>query len=502
MTPLWIRQSSPPLWDLHRAKLYRLDARFLGSRSDKIASLGALLLLIPLAWILKTIWIALPPLLLLTLLIGRAVLYRGWRILSVRRALKQPLHFPTDADTLLPHIGLDEEQIQSIIEQDKTSGEALIAEWGEGGTLLSHYGPLLGLGKMVDKTNFQPRKKNRVLLVCREGRIAIKKHHIRRDKHEGEVLTLNQLAKKEGFPRLLGGKDQMLYRGFSVGDDLANLMADKGFSIKRQDQLQHLFPIGEKKISSETKAERQLALDFLNRCVNETFVPQAATILKTIHYSGLAFRDLKYGNLLVRDKQPVIVDFDIAMPFRNNSPAFVEARLRDVRLFNFLFGKALFTNQDLHPLSEDDQHSKTSYYLRAGYSITFPDPRETLWKEDHWQQVMPNPKGKRILWLGASNLPKLMKTLRAKPTLVTVWEENPEKREEVLRLQGLLELFDNRPIPLQFFTHTLETEWEKTLPQHDMALLADYSHLDHARSKNLKDKISSLLLPKEIMKNF
>ncbi|MEO5378839.1 MAG: hypothetical protein H7832_13810 [Magnetococcus sp. DMHC-6] len=279
-------------------------------------------------------------------LLWRAVSNRLHRLVSLLWIAWTTQAPKCHSNEALAALGLTVRQMDDIQNQGKT--EVVLAEWGAENRILSHVGPIPVLGEVVlHSRGFQLRAKNQTQLVWLEGALVLKKRYLLLERFINEVLALHALRHESGFPRLyrVVPERKILYREFILAEDLGRKMAQKGFLEGDQERTQFIFLGADRngqKITPRPGDEilREQALQTLRLCVEEPFLQQAAQLLHTIHRQGLAYRDLKYGNLLIHNGAPMIVDFDIARRYPRHSPLFAEAVRHDWCCFQHLFAIA------------------------------------------------------------------------------------------------------------------------------------------------------------------
>jgi tRNA A-37 threonylcarbamoyl transferase component Bud32 len=251
---------------------------------------------------------------------------------------------PAARETLL-QMGLDEVIVNRILLDASGNPEILIGEFDQNNRLASEVGSIpLFDGFQVDPENFKKRSRSRVKVVIVSNVVAIKKIHNHRSHFYGEVLTLSALSGIVGVPKLIRAclDSRTIYESFIVGRNVGSLMSERGASISVQFQAETKYRAGRNWSESEAlPKERELAIKAFRSVVSEEFVSQLAHLFESIHNAGVIVLDIKYGNVIIKDDKPFLVDFDVGRIFTKNSIAFEFAKAADRDRFAYFFGNGL-----------------------------------------------------------------------------------------------------------------------------------------------------------------
>jgi hypothetical protein len=308
----------------------------------------------------------------------------AWRRLADRWRLAMIASQPRDltgltpAERTLAEMGLQPEVIRRVQEQAASVKELLIAEFDQNNRVVSEVGPIPLYAKaLITREEFRRRSRNRMQIVVTSGLVAVKKQYSILGRFINEVLCLDALQGIEGVPKIVRvlPRDRVLYQSFIAGRNLGSLLAKRRASVSIQFRVGSSYPgNGNWSSSEEPTGERALLLRGLREAMDERFVQALGRLILSIHAAGVALRDIKHGNVLIRDGTPYLCDFDLSRRFSRNSVRFMLARVQERDRFNYLFGGDLLTVRDffskLGPdLSPHNRVCFPSIYFGKGYHV-------------------------------------------------------------------------------------------------------------------------------------
>jgi hypothetical protein len=384
----------------------------------------------------------------------------AWRRLADRWRLAIIAHQPRDltgltpAERTLAEMGLHREVSRRVQEKAASVKELLIAEFDQNNRVVSEVGPIPLYAKaLITREEFRRRSRNRMQIVVTSGLVAVKKQYSILGRFINEVLCLDALQGIEGVPKIVRvlPRDRVLYQSFIAGRNLGSLLAKRRASVSIQFRVGSSYPgSGNWSSSEEPTGERALLLRGLREAMDECFIPALGRLILSIHAAGVALRDIKHGNVLIRDGTPYLCDFDLSRRFSRNSVRFMLARVQERDRFNYLFGGDLLTVRDffskLGPdLSPHNRVCFPSIYFGKGYHVrgvgSFARD-STRWPV--LRRYFPKVCGRRILDLGGSGGVMPLELLRAGAERVLAFEPDPQIRSFADGVCRFAEIVDNR----------------------------------------------------------
>ena len=167
---------------------------------------------------------------------------------------------------------------------------------------------------------------------------------------ENELLALAALAGSRGVPRLVAvqRKQRVLYQTFLPGRNLGSILVERGVTMDDQFRFTWKYPgISNWSERSGLSPDQARVRATVAAALNGPRRRGLAEILKATHRSGVAIRDVKFGNVIADGDQVYICDFDGAEVFPPNSRRFLRVRERERDQFNYFFGTNFPTTETM-----------------------------------------------------------------------------------------------------------------------------------------------------------
>ena len=275
----------------------------------------------------------------------------------------------------------------------------------DGGSLAHH--PTTSPGEFV------PTERE-VTLVDIDGRLAVRKRFAERGRFAREVVALCRLDERPFTPDLVGVDREKLtiWTEYIDGPTLRLLLAERGART-----LERSFadgpgqpPLGSRERRDAMEASGR---EHMKECVDGQFVEAAFADLQAMHRAGLAWCDVKYGNILVHAStgEPRFVDFaDTHVTHAVGSLEHEFLCDRDIEDFNRIFGTEKMTRDRLaSALASSRIPYATGAYapVDVGKGIRAGSPWNVNSGTGSWHYILrrnlPELSGKRILDLRCNN---------------------------------------------------------------------------------------------------
>lgn len=294
---------------------------------------------------------------------GLAVLYvtgprgeewvRRWSttLVAARRRKRRAAPDREDASALpraLEALGLRGHEMLTALEK-APEGHVVLAAYSQDDRLISFVGPIprLELIMATEPEHATPRVRHAVELVARRDGLCIRKTY-RNYKHRKlrvrwwsqEAAALERLAGVPEVPDLVEVRPQelVLYQRFVQGTPLAAVMGQHGLGLVEQQALRAAYRGPGAWRADQDVGGRRLLTRRLAEILGEDFLAALGDLVERVHGAGVIMGDVKYGNVIVTDEGPRLVDFDMARVFRPGSASFQVARERERDLIHYTFG--------------------------------------------------------------------------------------------------------------------------------------------------------------------
>ncbi|UCF19744.1 MAG: hypothetical protein JSU87_17825 [Gemmatimonadota bacterium] len=409
----------------------------------------------------------------------------AWRRIERSRLLRriaskdQPVDGLPSAEATLNEMGLYPDAIEEILSA-ASAGEVVVAELDQNNRVLSHFGSIgVYAGTLIEPADFQPRSRNRMQIVVDSGLVAIKKTYSARDRFINEVLSLDALKANGWVPRIISidSKRRILYQSFITSENLGSLMAERGASVGVQYQVGKAYPgPGLWHDNLPRQDQREALLRALHSVVGEEFLVNLEKLVELTHQVGVSLRDVKHGNVLIRESMPYLCDFDLSHRFSRDGVRSLLARDRERDRFNYMFGRDLPTMQSLRCelasiVAQGDESEFPPAYFGKGHS--FGRLRPTYAGSGKWRMLrkyLPEIRGARIVDLGSGQPVVLAEMLRAGAAAAITFEPDPIHVRFASLIQRYFELVDNRSYDLKVVQGELGSFRDCDLSGYDLAV--------------------------------
>lgn len=381
------------------------------------------------------------------------------------------------ARTDLLKLGVEPEAVDEILSRHKEEKEVLIAEIDQQNRMLSHIeSGLSSASSSVDQENFEKRRHHKIELVVMSGILAIKKTYCNYGYFSNELLALNALGSLPIVPKLVAvsRNDLVIYQTFLRGQNLGSILDEHGITI--DDQFHFTYPgIGNWSEDAGESRQRSRIMTCLQGIMSSSQIECISNLLTTIHRTGIAVKDVKYGNIIIGENEIYMCDFDGAEVFQSNSRGFVRARELDRDKFNYYFGAGLQTttvlraNIDIMAQKRDNLLYSPVYYGN-GYGVGGIGSIEL--GSGKWlfiRRVLPDLRGKTVLDLGCNNGMLPLEMLRAGARKVTAYELDPTYATFARLSHQWFEMVDNQTYDFELVQGYMREACDRDLSPYDVA---------------------------------
>ncbi len=410
----------------------------------------------------------------------------AWQRIGRRRLLRRiasedhPVDGLPSAGTTLTEMGLQADAVEEILSAAAT-GEVVVAELDQNNRVLSHFGDIgIYSGTLIESEDFRPRSRNRMQVVVNAGLVAIKKTYSVRDRFINEVLSLDALKHNDFVPRIISvdSRRRILYQSFIVSENLGSLMAQRGATVGVQYQVGKAYPgPGRWRENPPRGEQRQVLLRALRAIVDEEFLINLEKLVESAHKVGVSLRDVKHGNVLIREGMPYLCDFDLSHRFSRNDMRSLLARDRERDRFNYLFDRDLPTLQSLRRqlssiVAQGNESEFPPAYFGKGHSFGRLGP--TYAGSGKWRMLrkyVPDISGAKIVDLGSRHPVVLMEMLRAGAAAALTFEPDPNHVRFASLIHRYFELVDNRSYDLRVIQGEPGSPGDCDLSGYDLAVV-------------------------------
>ena len=237
------------------------------------------------------------------------------RRLWVRRILAElePPSGPSARDSLL-ELGIEASVVDRLASRWEAGEDVSIAEIDQQNLILSHVGDISHFdGFLIDRDQFEQRIRHRVEIVVKSGILTVQKTYRDYRRFENELLALTALAGLPSVPQLVAvqPKQRILCQTFLPGRNLGSLLVERGVTMDDQSRFTWRYPgIGNWSEQSRDPPDQAHVRATARTVLNGSRRNGLAGILKATHRTGLAVKDVKFGNVLVHGDQVFMCDFD------------------------------------------------------------------------------------------------------------------------------------------------------------------------------------------------
>jgi hypothetical protein len=248
----------------------------------------------------------------------------------------------------LRELGLGDHEVLAAVDA-ALHDDVVLGAYSQDDRLMSFVGPIPRLEPILatEPEHAAPRVRHAVELVARYDGLCIRKTY-RDYKHRKlrvrwwsqEAAALERLARVPEVPELVEVRPQalMLYQRFVPGTPLAVLMSHHGLGLVAQQTLRGAYRGPGAWHADADVGGRKLFTERLAAVMGTDFLAALRDLVERIHDAGVIMGDVKYGNVIVTDEGPRLVDFDMARVFRPGSASFRVARERERDLIHYTFG--------------------------------------------------------------------------------------------------------------------------------------------------------------------
>ncbi len=378
------------------------------------------------------------------------------RPLGVRRLAGR--RFPLDdvppARETLMALRIDPATVDRIVAESADGREVKLASFDQENRLLSSVGPIPYFkGELITEEQFIPRYRHLLDLVVTRGVVAVRKGYSNSTSLENEALALAALATMPGIPRIvhLDRAATVMYQSFLIGENMGSLMAARGASVDTQHEMMVNRPRpGTWTEESLRIPQRHTCMLALASIVPVTILDELESMILRIHQMGVTVGDVKFGNVLLRQGRPLLIDFDWARLIKARSVAALLRRDEERDVFNFSFGRAMPTLAGLRreftwmeSIRPDLVDGRIDFGggVRVGRRWT-PDAGSGLWPAV--RKALPGIAGRRIVDVNSRDPIALLELLRADAAEVTSYHTDPTTARFARACQALVEHIDNR----------------------------------------------------------
>jgi hypothetical protein len=272
---------------------------------------------------------------------------RWRRIRLMRRAIgRAPMvGDPVELERTLGAIGLEGDHKARLFAH-AAEGDVVLGTFRQDDYLVTSLdlgGGLVTVGEIGDEV----RARHDVQLVVNHRWLCVRKEYRPyRDRPRQrlwfaqEVAALEQLRDLEDVPDLILATTEPLvaYMSFMSGPSLANLLVEAGFTLKDQLRIRGVYP-GPGQWPSDASADLQRrSKEIIRSQIGEEGLHKLRDLIERIHDRGVILGDVKCGNVIVRERGPALIDFDLAIVHRPGSATLSVAREREMDLCSYLFG--------------------------------------------------------------------------------------------------------------------------------------------------------------------
>lgn len=166
----------------------------------------------------------------------------------------------------------------------------------------------------IDSGEHQLRQRNQVSVVDHNGNICLMKTYQTVGCLINEVRSLDRLKHIVGVPKLIdiSLKHQQVYQSLVPGTALSTILNDNG---KTPGEL-YLY---ENEMTDHPEYPLNFNPSSAAALLSPTFIKKLGLMINAIHDAGVLIRDVKFGNIMVEDDTPYLVDFDAATVISSTS---------------------------------------------------------------------------------------------------------------------------------------------------------------------------------------
>jgi len=348
-----------------------------------------------------------------------------------------------------------------------------------------------------------PRLRYELTLVAYRGTVGIRKQ-FGSDKHAftREAYALFRLRKSGcNIPHILGidFDHHVLVMSFIPGQVLREAIANKGVRLRDCDR-----PESHEGHSVDMHDHVVASKHVLHEVVTPGFISDLYDQIRIMHSYKFLLGDLKYGNVIIgaEDMKPYLIDLESASELREVPdilfPLFVS---NDIERFDNLFGTEHITVRRLGNQVASLERSRSSlWYSPAilGLGYHFGNVLDIGAGYGRWRFLLrkqfPDPKGKRVLDLGANNAFYGIQLLRQGAAEVLSVERDSSYFGQGLFLREAFELLDNRArYNLNYVQGDMFDIMHRDLGRFDFAMaLCCLYYLDDERIRRLVARMASM----------
>jgi serine/threonine protein kinase len=166
----------------------------------------------------------------------------------------------------------------------------------------------------IDGGEHLQRQRNQVSVVDHNGNICLMKTYKTVGCLINEVRSLDRLKHIVGVPKLIdiSLKHQQVHQSLVPGTALSTILNDNGKT-----------PVELYLYENEMTYHPEYPLDFdplsAAALLSPTFIKKLGLMINAVHDAGVLIRDVKFGNIMVEDDTPHLVDFDAATVISSRS---------------------------------------------------------------------------------------------------------------------------------------------------------------------------------------
>lgn len=376
-----------------------------------------------------------------------------------------------------------------------------LAEIDQDGFLLSHLGPLEGVPS-VDKQEFQPRIRFRLSVIAVDGYIGVRKDYLgNKWAFIRELVALHELGVAGcNVPAIMDVDFDALVLTMSYipGPVLREKLAENGAILRDRDVEADSEFSGLS--ASESRLKRiQEGREILSQVVDDSFVNRLLDEIRKAHAAGFVIPGtIKYGNVIIESLSgnPYLIDFENTRYCRSATGRwFSELRDRDIESFNLHFGKAELTRQRIRRKIQQQNTIYAPVYFGGGVrsgKIWYVESGYGRW---HYilKKSLPDPRGKRILDLGANNAAVSIELLRSGAEEVVGVEMDAQYREQGEFVKAGFEQMDNNQYAFAYLPVNMKEVPGMDLGKFDMVLaLCSIYYLEDDEIVNLVNHVATI----------
>jgi len=400
-------------------------------------------------------------------------------------------------------LGLAAQELALVRQKLQESSLVILGEIDQQGRLLSYFGPVPNF-RMVERGQFEPRKRFTVRLVALDGIVGIEKSYEGRPSNFlNELLMLYRLGNAHcRVPAILGVDfdKKSLTTSFIRGRVLRDALEARGARLNTNELVDASLVSQMNKsmlLLLRSDEGKRLLPEVLDASTSELLFDE----LMQMHAAGVIGNDIKYGNVIIEEDsgEPYWIDFDHAFCYPNfQLPSFRPVRDRDIEKFNTFFGTSHFSYRRLQKIISTE---------RAGKGITWQVPvyfgsglaLGSLWDTESgfgsWEcfikHHMPRLSGKRILDLYANNAFYSLQMARRLARVVAL-EPSAQYLAQAKLVQKGIEWADNTRYPIEYISTPISELSNDAASFDIITAFGGISGVDHAAAAQLVQHLGTL----------